>query len=295
MSTKIEWCDETINPLQDKIKGKSGRGYHCTKTSPGCLLCYSERINKIRGNGLPFDNRPVEFELVQSQLAKPLRWEKSLKIFIQSMGDLFHDRVNFDWIAAIFGVMAFCQNHTFLVLTKRPERMLHFFEYFHEGDYGRNLNWWQNEACLHLPEKATTGIRLRPRPKTHPLPNVWLGVTVCSPSEKSKIDILRQIPASIRFISFEPLLEDMGEIDLEGIGQCIVGGETGPGARPIKRRWIREIRDQCVSAGIPFFFKRYGNWWDKHRFPGDFPDDHGRLLDGKQWNQYPPKEAGCDR
>ena len=123
MGTKIQYVDETINPIQDKIKGKSGRGYHCTKCSPGCLHCYAEGINNRFGNHLPFHARHVEFELIQSELEKPLKWKKPRRIFIQSMGDLFHEDVQEGWIDTIFLIISLNKNHTFFLLTKRPERM----------------------------------------------------------------------------------------------------------------------------------------------------------------------------
>ena len=207
-------------------------------------------------------------------LEEPLHWKKPRRIFVCSMGDLFHSDVPIDRIAAIFGIMAFSQNHTFQILTKRPDQMAEFFSRYHDGEYSRNVHWWRNEACYALPDGATSGIRTRPEPKTLPLPNIWLGVTVCNGDELGKIDTLRSIPAAVRFISFEPLLGDVGNLNLEGIHWVIVGGETGPGARPMHSDWARSIRDQCVSADVPFFFKRWGA-------------KEGRLLDGKIWEQYP--------
>lgn len=300
MSTKIEWCDETINPLQDVRKGKSGRGYHCTKCSPGCLNCYAERINRIRGNGYPFDNTPVEFELIQSELEKPLTWKKPKRIFVQSMGDLFHDDVNLSQQIDIWKTMKECDWHTFLILTKRIHNLLTFYRLTDSFKY----SLW-------------------------PLQNVWLGVTVCNNDERWKIDELCKIPAAVRFVSIEPML---GPVDLEpylqyepfhenhkltfglndfkGLDWVILGGESGPGARPMHPDWARSVRDQCQEAGVPFFFKQWGEW-----FPVESLDDTlivfrekgayktydwgifnskkvgkkkaGRLLDGREWNELP--------
>ncbi len=285
MSTKIEWTDETINPIQDVIKGKSGRGYHCTKISPACDHCYAERGNKIRGNGLPLDGRKAEFEIVASMLGKPLRWKKSKRIFVYSMGDLFHEDTPAEMIAAVFGVIAFCQQHTFQILTKRPDRMLEFFTRFHDGDYERNFRWWHNEACSKLPKEATRGIRLRPEPKIFPLPNLWLGVTVENQRHDDRILILKDIPAAVRFISLEPLIGPFDFLPpwLRFIDWVIVGGETGPGARPMNPEWVRSVRDQCMPTasfpGIPFFFKSWGT--------AHYAKLRGCNLDGREWKEFP--------
>jgi len=285
MPTKIEWCDETINPVQDVIKGKSGRGYHCTKISPGCDHCYAESINKRFGNGLPFDGRKADFMLVQKELEKPLRWKKPKRIFWQSMGDLFHDDVPFPLVEKIFHdiLWELPREHDHIFLTKRPKRMKAFFE-------------WTDHARF--------------------CENVWIGVTVCTQDEEWKISKLLQIDAAVRFVSFEPLLGPV-EIPDFGIDWVICGGESGPGARPCHPDWVRSLRDQCQASGTPFFFKQWGEWAefiDNGPLPkncnyvgidgsvriGDPDDiDHdvcmgrvgkksaGRLLDGREWSEFP--------
>jgi protein gp37 len=242
MPTKIEWCDETINPIQDKIKGESGRGYHCTKCSPGCNECYAETINNRFGNHLPFDNRKAEFELMGSELYKPIKWKKHRNIFIQSMGDLFHEDVPDEFIDELMNVMDMARHHTFLMLTKRPERML---EYLEESP--------ANES--YTPDER------------------WYGLTVCTQQEADeKIPVFLQVPGK-KFLSIEPML---GPIDLRPahlpsgitapywllkcVDAVILGGETGPKARPMHPDWVRSVRDQCEAAGVPFFFKGWGEY-----------------------------------
>ena len=281
MSTKIEWCDETINPIQDKYKGKSGRGYHCTKVSPGCQNCYAESINRRFGNGLPFDGRKAEFELIQSELEKPLKWKKPKRIFVQSMGDLFHEDVPVNFLESVLATITNCPQHTFIILTKRAERL--------------NL-------------LTTDRLRIS-RTDTWPIKNLWLGVTVENDKERHRIDTLRSIPAAVRFVSFEPLLSAIGNIRLVGIHWAIVGGESGPGARPIHPNWVRSLRDQCQASGTPFFFKQHGEYIheselfemdnlareldaasaesDSDGFYKVGKKAAGRLLDGKEWSEYP--------
>jgi len=263
MSTKIEWCDETLNPIQDVRKGKSGRGYHCTKCSPGCQNCYAERINKIRGNGLPFDNSPVEFELIQSELNKPLKWKKPRSIFVQSMGDLCHEDVPTEFIDDVVERMYCTSNHKYLILSKRPERMRGYCESL-------------SELC-HEPLKMFESPR-----KFWPFDHVYLGLTVCNQQEADeKIPVFLQVPGK-KFLSIEPML---GPIDLspwlphfldfsysteparieDGV---ILGGETGPEARPMHPDWVRSVRDQCAAAGVPFFLKHVSK-------------EDGRVLDGR--------------
>lgn len=299
MSSKIEWTDETINPIQDKIKGISGRGYHCTKISEGCLNCYAEAINKRFGNGLPFDNRRTEFEVIQSELEKPMKWKKPRRIFVCSMTDLFHDDIYFDDIDDVFQAIVET-NHTFMVLTKRPQRMLEYCKHYTDRE-------------IHLPD------------------NLWLGVTAENQKRlEERWQILAKIPASVRFISLEPMLgpvdlfqagafehEGVSGDDQYGIPQdgdyfnslidwVIAGGESGLGARPMHPNWPKSVRDQCQDAGVPFFFKAWGEWclYDKPFYIGcQAPNFHrfengqwmqrigkkaaGRLLDGRTWAEYP--------
>lgn len=241
MATKIEYVDETINPIQDKIKGESGRGYHCAKCSPGCLHCYAERINDRFGNHLPFMNRNVEFMLVQSELEKPLKWNKPRRIFIQSMGDLFHNNVSHKHFLAVMSVISKCPQHTFFMLTKRVFNMVDLLAFY--------------QKVLHF-ERLDI-------PK-----NLWLGVTVCNQEEAdAKIPILLSITGFKKWISYEPALEPVdfqysafngadSLHSLEGISWIVAGAETGPGARPANDGWFRSVRDQCKRAGVPFFMKQ---------------------------------------
>jgi protein gp37 len=329
MPTKIEWCNETWGPLTG-----------CSKISPGCQNCYAERMAKrLAGRYGYSKDDPFGVTFHHDKLSQPLKWKKPRRIFVCSMGDLFHEDVPFDFIAAIFGVMAFCQCHTFIVLTKRPDRMARFFKDFHYGDYQRNYNWWKNEAASllnrHSP-KTVFGIRLRPEPKELPLPNVWLGVTAENQEQADKrIPVLLQIPAAVHFVSIEPMLSEIDisrwtinhgysnselkEMQLSGaipfggyvhggtdLDWVILGGETGPGARPMHPDWARSIRDQCHSAGTPFFFKQWGEfipenqmyetwgpakpwykWLDGSRSYKVGKKSAGHMLDGRAWRQYP--------
>ncbi len=222
MATKIQWCDETINPIQDTRKGESGRGYHCTKVSRGCAHCYAEGINNRFGNGFPFDNTPVKFELIESELAKPLKWKKPRRIFVQSMGDLFHEDVSFPFITKVMVTISHSKQHTFLLLTKRPKRMSEVFE-----DVGA--------------------------PK-----NCWLGVSVEDQrSADERIPILLQIPAAVHFVSYEPAL---GEVVFSPytyyLDWLVMGAESGQNRRTMKYEWAFDTLEQCQDAGTHFFYKQ---------------------------------------
>ena len=300
--TKIEWCDETINPLQDKIKGASGRGYHCTKVSPGCTHCYAEGINRRFGNGLPFDSRKAEFELIQSEIEKPMRWKKPKRIFVQSMGDLFHEDVPQKTIAGIMLMIAGFDSdamvrklnnwpeHQFIILTKRPKRMFDFFTSF----------------------KFQSGYSL----SDTVLSNLCVGVT-CENQEQAdkRIPLLLQIQAAVYLVSHEPALGDITYppefMALGNRAWLINGGESGAGARPMHPDIPRHDRDQCQGAGMPYFFKQWGEWLPNNQFshsdiltnlPGKADAHHwtlgetsfrvgkksaGRLLDGKEWSEFP--------
>jgi protein gp37 len=244
MPTKIEWCDETINPIRT-----ADGGYHCTKVSEGCQNCYAERMNKRFGNGKPFDHTPTEFVLDEKQLDKPLHWKKPRMIFVCSMGDLFHEDVPHSAIQKVLYRVRMAKQHTFLILTKRPDRMRAFFmQYYVQGF----------------------------------IPNLWLGVTAENQKRADeRIPILLQIPAAVRFVSVEPMLGPVDllsndylggcincEVCLDNPGTCvncaqnrkldwiICGCETGRGARPTNIEWIRGLKNQCVAAGVPFFLKQ---------------------------------------
>jgi protein gp37 len=277
--SKIEWLKGsdgslgcTWNPIQDTFKGKSGRGYHCEKCSPGCDNCYAEAFNRRFGNGLPFDGHAVRFEIVYKEMIKPYQWKKPRRIFVQSMGDLFMSDVRDDLLIQIIEVIQDNPQHTFMTLTKRILRAERFLNYL---------------------------VRIR---DIVPLRNLWIGVSVCVKAELPKIEALKRIKLPIRFVSFEPLLEDMGpDLDLTGIQGVFVGGETGIRARPMHPKWVQNIF--ITNPTIPFFFKSWGNW-APFQFADQYPknvyrfDDSqemfkvgkkksGREFLGREWNQMP--------
>ena len=309
--SKIEWTDSTWSPVTG-----------CTKVSEGCDHCYAETIahrfagTKAYPNGFDVTLRP-------ERLDQPLRWKRPRKVFVNSMSDLFHKDVPDDYIARVFAVMALAPQHTFQVLTKRPGRMRSL------------LSSEQFESAVFL---ATEGRFEGCFP--WPLPNVWLGTSVENQKWADvRIPLLLDTPAAIRFLSCEPLL---GPIDLnhwightpeclgsddppwctcpwEGrtrepyfykdkIHWVICGGESGPGARPMHPSWARQLRDDCLTAGIPFHFKQWGEWVTEDQAPEDIilpglstyllgddePDFYnvgkkaaGRELDGQTWDEYP--------
>jgi len=220
----------------------------CSKISPGCTHCYAETFaERFRGvPGHPFE-LGFDLRLVPEKLGEPLRWNSPRRIFVNSMSDLFHDGVPDDFIVAVARVMTATPWHTYQVLTKRPERMT---------------------AMLRgaLRDAADR-------------PHIWWGVSVENRRYGlPRIDLLRCAPAKVRFLSIEPLLEDLGPIDLRDIDWVIVGGESGPGARPVRREWVARLRDQCASAAVPFFFKQWGGVRKKAT---------GRTLDGRTWDESP--------
>jgi protein gp37 len=224
----------------------------CTKISAGCDNCYAARFaERWRGTpGHPFE-AGFDLTLRPNRLEQPLRWEKPRRIFVNSMSDLFHKDVPTYFIDDVFGIMDRAHWHQFQVLTKRPEIMQRHME--------------QQYGSSHVVP-----------------PNIWLGVSVEEAKVKRRIDVLRMTPARVRFLSIEPLIGPLGELDLAGIHWVIVGGESGPGARPIHPDWVREIRDQCIAQNVPFFFKQWG---------GIRPKSNGRELDGREWNEMPVEYA----
>lgn len=287
MTTKIEWTDEVWNPVTG-----------CTKVSQGCKNCYAERLAERFWGKRKF----TDVQCHPERLEIPLHWRKPRRIFVNSMSDLFHDAVPGSFIADILHVIghSYCAQHTFQVLTKRPKRMYEFFE--------------SNPGAI--------------------IPNLQLGISAENQeTANERIPWLLKTPAAVRFVSYEPALgpvyfgEDTpegwysyltGDIEM-GIGTfkrpdgapkldwVIAGGESGPGARPAHPDWFRAVRDQCRAAGIPFFFKQWGEWW-----PGEFgrlynasvkswtdgqdmwrigKKNAGRLLDGREWNEYPQDQS----
>jgi protein gp37 len=281
--SKIEWCDETWNPVTG-----------CTKISTACDNCYAERMSKRMAGrfGYPRDES-FRVTMHLDKLSQPMRWKKPRRVFVVSMGDLFHEAVPSDYIAAIFSTMALATQHTFMVLTKRPQRMKYWMEW-----------------AVNAPHD------LAPIRDTWPLPNVWLGVTAEDQEHADdRIPVLLSIPAAKHFVSCEPML---GAIDIKkylepswsdyceyhdygatsttpdecpgcsfgpSLDWVIAGGETGPRARPMHPDWVCSLRDQCVEAEVPFFFKQWGGF----RMNGESSIAAGarRLIDGRTWNEMP--------
>jgi protein gp37 len=224
----------------------------CTKISPGCTHCYAETFaERFRGvPGHPYE-QGFDLRLVPEKLAEPLRWKMPKMVFVNSMSDLFHKDVPDDYVVNVARVMQTANWHTYQVLTKRSERM-------------------RDMLCTTLADAAGRD-------------HIWWGVSVEDRQHGlARIDHLRAAPAMVRFLSIEPLLEDLGTIDLAGIHWVIVGGESGHGARPMEKAWALSIRDQCRAAGVPFFFKQWG---------GVHKSKAGRLLDGRTYDEVPQRIA----
>jgi protein gp37 len=261
-NTEIGWTDHTW-PV---IRG-------CSKVSDGCKFCWAIRDAHLHaGNKNPKmqehfggltvleNGRPNWTGIVrldESILNWPLRWKKPARIFAASSGDLFHENLPDQAIDRVFAVMALCPQHTFQVLTKRAARMPEYFQTVPLGGHdGANCSRQARVAIQQSRVMADIGLG-QPTLKW-PLPNVWLGVSVEDQANKYRIDLLRQTPAAVRFVSIEPLLEDIGKLDLTGIHWIIVGGESGPGARPFDVEWARSIIRQCEAVGVPVFVKQLG-------------------------------------
>jgi protein gp37 len=230
----------------------------CTKISPGCKHCYAEVFaERFRGvKDHPYE-QGFDLRLVPEKLGEPLRWRMPKMIFVNSMSDLFQDGVSDDYIVAVTNVMVRANWHTYQVLTKRSERMS---------------------------KLLSTKLRFAAFAR-----HIWWGVSV---EDKKyglpRLSELQAAPATVRFLSVEPLLEDLGNLNLCGIHWVIVGGESGVGARPVKREWVVSIREQCVRARVPFFFKQWGGLHKKRA---------GRMLDGQTYDEFPPRTAAaypCD-
>jgi protein gp37 len=219
----------------------------CTKISPGCKHCYAERMAmRLQAMGQPNYTNGFIVTLHEHALELPLRWKKPQTIFVNSMSDLFHKDVPLEFIEKVFGVMRRASWHTFQVLTKRSTRLL---------ELDCEITW---------------------------PPNVWMGVSVENKDYSFRVNDLKQIGAHVKFLSLEPLLGPLPNLDLFGISWVIVGGESGPGARPMAEDWVVDIRDQCRVAHVPFFFKQWGGVRKKYK---------GRLLQGRTWDQMPQQRT----
>ena len=338
--TKIEWATKVWNPL---------RG--CSKVSEGCRNCYAIRqARRFSGSGQPYEgltertavgpNWTGKVRLVPEMLGEPFKWRNPERVFVNSMSDLFHPEVPFDYIDEVFAVMALATQHTFMILTKRPDRMLEWFKSVgsRRPIPGHRVSTGDSPFCTggacktHDAEVGYCG-------SPWPLPNVWLGVSVENQeAADERITLLLQTPAAVRFLSCEPLLGpisiphvimemiDWGDGPREWgdgagiINWIIAGGESGPKARPMNPDWVRSLRDQCQATGVAFHFKQWGEWMPDPDVvftprnidnigwftPDGFaPDDvgaqyngeeyihrigkkaAGRLLDGREWNEFP--------
>jgi len=219
----------------------------CSKVSSGCLNCYAERMAKrLQAMGNPNYRNGFAVTVHRHMLDVPLTWRQPRLVFVNSMSDLFHEDVPLEFIRQVFITMRKTPRHTYQVLTKRSERLL---------ELAPKLDW--------------------PR-------NVWMGVSVEDVDVLNRIDHLREVPAAVRFLSIEPLLGPLPDLDLDGIQWVIVGGESGPGARPMEQDWVLDIRDQCEEVQVPFFFKQWG---------GVFKKRNGRVLEGRTWSEYPQRKG----
>lgn len=248
-STSIEWTEVTWNPVTG-----------CDRTSPGCDHCYAQRLAvRLKAMGQPRYQRDGDpatsgpgfgVSCHDDLVDQPLRWRAPRLVFVNSMSDLFHPDVPADFVRRVFATMELASQHTFQVLTKRSKRL--------------------TELAGRLPWP----------------PNVWMGVSVEDSRYRFRVGHLRRVPAAVRFLSIEPLIGPVGALDLEGIHWVIVGGESGPGARPLDQGWVTDIRDQCVAAGVAFFFKQWG---------GRTPKAGGRELAGRTWDELPVQvETGLE-
>lgn len=238
--SRIEWTEQTWNP-----------SVGCTKISPGCKNCYAEAMaRRLKAMGTPGYANGFNLTLLPERLEDPVKRKKPTVYFVNSMSDLFHERVPDEYIEKVFDVIKRTPHHTYQVLTKRAARLARFFK-----------------------------ARSVPR-------NAWMGVSVEDKKYGvARIDHLRKVPASIRFLSVEPLLEDVGELNLAQIDWVIVGGESGPKARPMQKAWALSVQQQCEAQSVAFFFKQWGGWGADGKKRAK--SANGRLLEGRTWDEMP--------
>jgi protein gp37 len=238
-STRIEWTEATWNPT-----------IGCTKITAGCKNCYAETMaRRLQAMGIKGYEKGFTFTVLPNRFSQPIAVKKPTKFFVNSMSDLFHEKMHFKDIDKIFETIRKTPQHYYQILTKREKKLKCYFEK-----------------------------RIVPA-------NVWLGVTVENESVKSRIDVLKLIDASIRFLSIEPLIGDVGKLDLTGIHWVIVGGESGPNARPMNPDWPKSIQKQCQEQNVAFFFKQWGTWGEDGKKRSKHAN--GSLLSGKQWKEEP--------
>ena len=231
-NSSIEWTESTWNPV-------SG----CTKVSAGCLNCYAERMaRRLQAMGQERYANGFNVALHCEALAEPYQWKKSRVVFVNSMSDLYHEKIPVDFIRKVFAVMNENKQHTFQILTKRSGRLC---------ELASLLEWSEN---------------------------IWMGVTIENNDYVGRADDLRKVNAAVKFLSLEPLLGPLPDLKLDGINWVIIGGESGPGARSMKKEWVLDIKRKCENKKIPFFFKQWGGVNKKKA---------GRLLQGRTWDNYP--------
>lgn len=236
-TTSIEWTEATWNPVTG-----------CSKISPGCQHCYAERMAKrLQAMGQPNYRDGFAVRTHEHMLRLPSSWAKPRMVFVNSMGDLFHEEVPVEFIMQVFDAMERTPRHTYQLLTKRADRL---------AEVAPLLDWPAN---------------------------VWMGVTVEDNERLARVDRLREVPAKVRFLSVEPLLGPLIDLNLSEVDWVIVGGESGPGARPLDPEWVLAIRDECLASSVPFFFKQWGGVRKKAA---------GRELESRTWNQMPLRTAG---
>jgi protein gp37 len=270
MGTAIEWTDETWNPTTG-----------CDHVSEGCRFCYIDRTPPFRIEGRYFDEQgKMGVRLHPDRLDKPLHWRKPRRVFVNSLSDLFHPEIPDEFICDVFTTMGRAQQHTFQVLTKRPQRMAAIVSRISWRDVKYPLGPWVEPADLSM-----ASAYLCEGEGEEPLPGVWLGTSIENDRYTWRADHLRNTPAAIRFLSLEPLIGPVPSLDLDGIDWVIVGGESGPHARPMHPDWARDIRDRCVAAGVPFFFKQWGAWRPGlANTPGSAsPLNHGYFCGDGRW------------
>jgi len=298
--TAIEWTDRTANPIRARDRTTGKIGWHCVKCSPGCAHCYAAGLNRFRGTGRDFtkaDESAVEVFFDPKSLEAIRRQRKPERHFLCDMTDLFGDFVRDEWIDRVHAYAALAPSQTLQILTKRACRL---------RDY---LNGPERPSQVLAAARSIVGMSAAPRSIAWPLRNVWHGVSVENRRQGlPRIEALRAAIASVRFLSIEPLIEDVGELNLDGVHWVILGGESGRRARPMHPGAALSIRDQCLAAGVPFFFKQWGEWlpaeqwgctaeeegYEVHRFP-DGREMYrvgkkaaGRWLDGdEEWSEFP--------
>lgn len=236
VSSKIEWTEATWNPITG-----------CTKCSAGCEHCYAATLAKrLKAMGNVRYKNGFEVTVHRDLFTRPLEWKKPKMIFVNSMSDIFHEKISDEDILQLFEIMNKAHWHTFQVLTKRPDRLV---------DLSSQINW---------------------------TPNIWVGVTVENTCALERLAKLKRCGAKIKFVSAEPLLESINQIDLNGIDWLIVGGESGAGCRPLEKKWVIELRDIAKRSNTPFFFKQWG---------GFHHSQAGSELDGVEYKEYPLKSS----